>query len=267
MMPASRRDASSRSSAAMLVIGPPAGTCGAAAPSGLPFCVAALTRSARPAPPAPAMARPAMLAAAISPNRLPELPEEACAAAPTLVAGNASAAGRTAGAAAVQVGGTDKPPTMFAWPRPAVAADPPARLVITGKGVGGTGAPTRPGLDPRPAADNVIGVETRQRAGDVEGKRRYGGGETRRPDFWVDEHRTQVRRQAQKVPPAKAQVEGGCEVGQRVGCRGEGALHLAGRGAGRLARAAACLTDPPESVLCWGEANGVSLVADAADAA
>ena len=124
----------------MLVMGPPAGACGAAGGSCVGLFAVALIRSARPTPPVPASARPAMLAAAISPNKLPVLPEEASAAAPTVVAGNASAAGRIAGAAEVQPGGTDKPPTVFAWPRPADTADPPARFVITGKGVGGTGA-------------------------------------------------------------------------------------------------------------------------------
>ncbi|EUA29928.1 hypothetical protein I553_4182 [Mycobacterium xenopi 4042] len=54
---------------------------------------------------------------------------QAAAGAPTPVLGNASATGRTAGVATVQVGGTDNAPILFASPSPADtddADDPPA---------------------------------------------------------------------------------------------------------------------------------------------
>lgn len=72
-------------------------------------------------------------------NRLPELPAETSAAVPTPI-GNATASGRIIVVSAVHVGGTDSPPIVFASARAADTADPPARFVITGKRVGGTGA-------------------------------------------------------------------------------------------------------------------------------
>ncbi|CAM4192236.1 hypothetical protein MYSE111917_15740 [Mycobacterium senriense] len=67
------------------------------------------------------------------------------------MAGSTKAAGRIAGAAAVQPGGTDKLPTVLAWPSPADAnvPNPPAGFVMTGNGDGGT-APM-PGQDCTPA--------------------------------------------------------------------------------------------------------------------
>lgn len=88
------------------------------------------------------MARPAILASAMSLNVLPE-PTPSAPVAVALVAGNANATGRTAGVAAVQVGGTDSAPTVFAWPSPADTDDADTvepRFVIVGNGVDGTGA-------------------------------------------------------------------------------------------------------------------------------
>jgi hypothetical protein len=113
---------SSPISAAIPVMGPP-GDLG----DGAEYArVVAPIRAQRPGLTGPPIARPAMLARAISPNRLPGLPAKTSGAAPKLVAGNATAASLIAGAAAVQPGGTDNAPTEAARPRPAEPADPTA---------------------------------------------------------------------------------------------------------------------------------------------
>jgi hypothetical protein len=128
--------------------------------------VGALPRSRPPPEPSvPAMARPAIPARGISLNVVPEpTPNAAPAVALTLVAGNANATGRTAGVAAVQVGGTDSAPTVFAWPSPAATDDADTdepRFVITGNDVAGTGPVPGQGCIPAqpariPSVDNPV---------------------------------------------------------------------------------------------------------------
>jgi hypothetical protein len=84
--------------------------------------VIAPIRSGRPGLTEPPIARPAILARAISLNRLPVLPAKTSGAALRLVAGSATADSLIAGAAAVQACGTDNAPTEVAWPTPADTA-------------------------------------------------------------------------------------------------------------------------------------------------
>ena len=86
------------------------------------------------------------------------------------MAGNAIALSRISGAAEAQAVGTDILPIMFASPMPAETGEP--RFVITGNDDGGAGAMPGQDCDSRPATDDVIRVETRQRADDVVGKGR-----------------------------------------------------------------------------------------------
>ena len=58
-----------------------------------------------------------------------------------LVAGNASATGRTAGVAAIQVGGTDSAPTVFASPNPAYTVVEVALAVPAAIGIVALGKP------------------------------------------------------------------------------------------------------------------------------
>jgi hypothetical protein len=60
------------------------------------------------------MARPAILARAISLNRVPELPVDTAGGIPALAIGNTLATVRISGAATVQPGGTDILPTALA---------------------------------------------------------------------------------------------------------------------------------------------------------
>ena len=66
------------------------------------------------------MARLAMFASVISLKRVPGLAAMTSGAAHRLLAGNVNAASLISGAATVQAGGTDNPPTTGARPRPAV---------------------------------------------------------------------------------------------------------------------------------------------------
>ena len=100
-------------------------------------------------PTVPAIARPAIPDKAISLNALPEAPDRDSPA--TVVAGKAgrvTAVGLTAGVATVQLGGTDRPPTVFASPIPADSRGDgtvPAGKFSRGAGNGCTGAGPTPG--------------------------------------------------------------------------------------------------------------------------
>jgi len=88
-----------------------------------------------------AIAGPSIPASPIWLNALPEPTStvSAAAAAVTLVAGDASATGRTAGASTVQVGGTDNAPIVLASPSLADTADADAEervMALTDEGLG-----------------------------------------------------------------------------------------------------------------------------------
>ena len=78
----------------------------------------------RPRATVPVIARPAMLAAAMSLSRLSRLPAPTAGAALMLVVGEVAATSLTVGAAAVQLCGTVKPPIEAARPTSAVTGVP-----------------------------------------------------------------------------------------------------------------------------------------------
>ena len=113
-------------------------------------------------------------------------------------------------------------------------------------------------------------METGQSTGNVVGKSNRPHRKSRRPYLWVDKNCTQVRRQPRQIPRRKPR---GQKAGQRVRYRRErllgrrdDILRVADGGAGGLGHHCRFQL-APWSVVCGGDVNGVSVVADAAEPA